>query len=153
MNLSKKFLFAISFFWLLSGCVDARKHSASVHSTADQEITAGIVQREITVGMSKGDVAKALGSPNIVDRDRGGLETWIYDKIASEASYSRSSGATLGGVGAGGTPGASLLLGLGLGGYSADAGAQASTQKTLTVIIKFGDDGKVSNFSYHTTKF
>jgi hypothetical protein len=41
--------------------------------------------------MSGTEVAVALGSPNIVTRDSGGKETWIYDKIATEASYSKSS--------------------------------------------------------------
>ena len=40
--------------------------------------------------MTQDQVAAALGSPNIVTRDAAGRETWIYDKIASEASYSSS---------------------------------------------------------------
>jgi hypothetical protein len=45
-----------------------------------------------------------------------------------------------------------LILG-GLGGnYSRDAGAASTTQKTLTVIIKF-KDAKVETFSYHASKF
>ena len=54
-------------------------------------MTLGIVQKEIRVGLSQADVAAALGSPNIVTKDSADKETWVYDKIASEASYSASS--------------------------------------------------------------
>ena len=135
----------------LSGCVDAARHTQSLHSTQEREMTLGVVQREIRRGMTQGDVAEALGSPNIVQRDSAGKETWIYDKIATEASYSNSSGGGIGLAGAGG--GTTLILGGLLGGYSANAGASATTQKTLTVIIKFDSQGLVDTFSYHSSKF
>lgn len=137
----------------LAGCINARNHIQDLHPQADQEFTVGVVQREIRTGMSQGDVATALGSPNIVDKDSEGYETWIYDKIATMASYSRSSGGYVGAGGVSGTPGSALLLGLGGGAYSQDAGANATTQKTLTVVIKFGKDRKVRDFSYHSSKF
>jgi outer membrane protein assembly factor BamE (lipoprotein component of BamABCDE complex) len=116
-------------------------------------MTVGIVQKEIRTGMSQADVAEVLGSPNIVTRDSEGKETWIYDKIASEASYSNSS-AGVGGQGLGAaSPGSSLLLGMISGGYSKEAGATSSTQKTLTVLIKYGKNNLVESFSYHTSKF
>ncbi len=79
------------FILLLSGCVSAAQHQKELGSTNEREMTVGIVQKEIRTGMSQADVAEALGSPNIVTRDSEGKETWIYDKIASEASYSNSS--------------------------------------------------------------
>ena len=33
------------------------------------------------------------------------------------------------------------------------AGAASTTQKTLTVLIKFGQDQRVETFSYHSSKF
>ncbi|MEY4948570.1 MAG: hypothetical protein RL698_781 [Pseudomonadota bacterium] len=100
-------------------------------------MTVGIVQREIRKGMSQADVATVLGSPNIVTNDGSGRETWIYDKIASEASVSQSSSY------------ATLLL-LGVGGAS---GAASTTQRTLTVILKFDDQKRVDSFSYNASKF
>jgi len=138
---------------LMSGCMTAAQHQQTLHSTQEREMTVGIVQKEIRVGMSQADVATALGSPNIVTRDSEGKETWIYDKIATEASYSRDSGGLGGGAGAGGIAGTTLILGLVGGGYSKEAGATATTQKTLTVILKFNKDGKVESFSYHASKF
>lgn len=138
---------------IFTGCMSAAQHQQSLHSAQEREMTVGIVQKEIRHGMSQADVASALGSPNIVTRDGEGKETWIYDKIATEASYSRSKGSIGGGGGAGGVAGTTLLLGLIGGGYSQASGAAATTQKTLTVIIKFNDKNLVDSFSYHSSKF
>jgi hypothetical protein len=128
------------------GCTPAY-HQEKLASTKEREMTVGIVQKDIRVGMSQTEVA--LGSPNIVTMDNNGKESWIYDKIASEASYSKSN---VGGVaGGGGTTGNTLLLGLIIGGY--ESGASNTTQKTLTVVIKFDQDHLVESFSYHSSKF
>ena len=130
------------------GCTPAY-HQEKLTSTKEREMTVGVVQKEIRVGMSQTEVAEALGSPNIVTRDKNGTESWIYDKIATEASYSKSN---LGGVAGGaGTTGNTLLLGLITGAY--ESGASNTTQKTLTVVIKFGQDLLVESFSYHSSKF
>lgn len=103
----------------------------------EKELTVGLVQKEIRKGMSQADVAEALGSPNIVTKDSEEKETWIYDKFASEASYShRGSFWTL------------ILFG-----GSSESSSSRTSQRTLTVIIKFDDNGKVSKLSYHASKF
>ncbi len=100
------------------------------------------------------DVALALGSPNIVTKDGDGFETWIYDKIATEASYSTDRGNVGGGLAAGGLPGSTALVLGGVGGdYGKSAGAAATTQRTLTVIIKFSEVGLVNSFSYNSSRF
>ena len=141
------FLVAASFF--LTSCA----HESNLHSVKEREMTLGLVQKEIRTGMSQAGVAETLGSPNIVTRDEDGLETWVYDKIASEASYSQSSGDVSGGVGAGGAGSKALILG-GVGGsYGSGSGASSTTQKTLTVVVKFNKNGQVSSFSYNMSKF
>ena len=122
---------------LLTGCMSAADHAAAVHSNRGQDLTVGVVQKEIRRGMSQSDVAIALGSPNIVTREDSGNETWIYDKIATEATRSADSG------------GWWLII----AGYNKEAGAAATTQKTLTVVIKFDAARRVSDFTYHSTKF
>jgi len=125
--------FSLLVFVALFGC----QYQRSLSSTQDREMTLGIVQKEIRFGMSQADVATSLGSPNIVTKDSTGKETWIYDKIATEASYSKSHGY-----------GTILILG-----FSRDAGAVSTTQKTLTVVIKFNGKNLVESFSYHASKF
>ncbi len=122
---------------LLTGCMTAAQHQKSLHSTQEREMTLGIVQKEIRAGMSQADVATSLGSPNIVTKDSSGKETWVYDKIATEASYSKSN-----------VYGTILILG-----FSRDAGGVSSSQKTLTVVIKFNEKNLVDSFSYHASKF
>jgi len=122
---------------LSAGCTTAAQHQQSLGSTAEREMTVGVVQQEIHAGLGQDEVASALGSPNIVTRDTAGQETWIYDKVASEASYSNSS-----------AYGTILILGAGQ-----NAGASSSTQKTLTVVIKFDANQRVETFSYHSSRF
>jgi hypothetical protein len=116
-------------------------------------MTMGVVQKEIRVGMPSPEVVEALGSPNMVRRDHAGKETWIYDKIATEASYSNSSSNVSAGAGGAGLAGDVLLLGTIGGGRSGNKGASATTQKTLTVIIRFNLDDQVESFSYHSSTF
>ena len=144
----KKLMIVFLITAILFGCTTAQ-HQQNLQSTKDREFTVGLVQKEIKVGMSQTDVAEALGSPNIVTKDKDGKESWVYDKIASEASYSKSS---VGGAGgAGGVTGNVLILGILTGGY--ESGASSTTQKTLTVVIKYDDQKLVESFSYHSSKF
>ena len=130
---------------LTAGC-SATHHVADVREADDiDRITVGTVQKEIVIGMSAADVARVLGSPNIVTTDNERRETWIYDKISSDVTYSSSSGTIVG-----------LMFGSAGGGAGVgmtDAGSRSSSQRTLTVIIRFDGDNKVSDFSYHTSRF
>lgn len=143
----------VAVFALLSGCMTAQEHRAAVEDPTSDRLTVGTVQKEIRVGMSGGEVASVLGSPNIVSTDEQGREVWIYDKISTTRVYSSSSG----GVSAlilGGAPVGAGLLGGGVGGsYQSSAGASSTQQRTLTVIIKYGKNKKVRDFAYHTSSF
>lgn len=118
------------------GCT-ASAHRAAVSEQTGERLTVGTVQREIRVGMNGGEVIQVLNSPNIVSTDEHGHEVWIYDKISTEHVHSRSSG--------GGTI---LILG-----YGQKAGARSSSQRTLTIVIKFNEQKKVRDFAYHTSRF
>lgn len=149
----KKRVMCVCALAVLLAFAAACAHESNLHSVKEREMTLGVVQKEIRTGMSQASVAETLGSPNIVTRDEAGMETWVYDKIATEASYSQSSGNVSGGVGAGGAGSKALILG-GVGGsYGGGSGASSTTQKTLTVVIKFSKSGQVNNFSYHMSKF
>ena len=123
----------------------ATHHVKDVRAEDADRVTVGTVQKEIRLGMSGADVAAVLGSPNIVTTDTERRETWVYDKISTEVAYSKSSG-TIVGLIFGSSGG-----GLGVGGTQ--AGATSTSQRTLTVLIKFDDEGLVRDFSYHTSRF
>jgi len=130
---------------ILSAC-SATHHAADVRAADEADrVTVGTVQKEIHIGMSAANVASVLGSPNIVTTDDQRQETWIYDKISTEVTYSRSSGTIVG-----------LIFGSSGGGAgigTTSAGATTTSQRTLTVIIKFDGDNRVRDFSYHTSRF
>jgi outer membrane protein assembly factor BamE (lipoprotein component of BamABCDE complex) len=134
---------------MLAGCMSAAEHRADVSNPTTDRMTVGKVQAEIRVGMSGAEVASALGSPNIVTTDEERREVWIYDKISTDVAYSTSSG----GISALILGGGSGVAG-GVGGSSGyGAGASSTSQKTLTVIIKFDGDKKVRDFAYHSSSF
>lgn len=119
-----------------TGCM-AGSHRAAVSNEDKGSLTVGTVQREIKVGMTNAEVVDVLGAPNIVTTDEQRRENWVYDKISTEKAYSNSSGY-----------GTLLLIG-----GEGSSGASSTTQKTLTIIIKFDENGKVRDFAYHASKF
>ena len=133
----------------LSGCMTAAQHRADVETPGANELTVGTVQKEVRVGMSGAEVAAVLGAPNIVSTDEERREVWIYDKISTDVAYSTSSGGLSALIfGAGSSVGGGAV-----GSTGRSAGAASTTQKTLTVIIKFDADKKVRDFAYHASTF
>jgi outer membrane protein assembly factor BamE (lipoprotein component of BamABCDE complex) len=131
-------------FILGSGC--SSMHARNVREGHDGDrLTVANVQSEIRRGMAGGEVIDALGSPNILTTDENGWEVWVYDRIATDVAYSRSSGSIIGLVvfGSGG----------GLGGGSAEGGASSTSQRTLTVVVKFDAVKQVRDFAYHSSRF
>lgn len=121
-------------------CAPASQHAREVNAARNEgdRLTVGTVQREIRQGMSGAEVASVLGSPNIVTSDERRRETWVYDRISTERAFSESSG------------GVNALF---LAGVGARAGAAQTSQRTLTVIVRFGEDGRVRDFSYRQSSF
>ena len=136
----------------VGGCMTAAEEEA-LRASKEREMTLGLAQKEIRVGMSQADVATVLGSPNIVSKDSEGNESWIYDKIATQVTYSRESGGISAGGGGGTLMGSWLLALSGQAQYSKSTGGMTQTQKTLTIVIKFDEKGLVKTLSYHSSKF
>jgi outer membrane protein assembly factor BamE (lipoprotein component of BamABCDE complex) len=103
--------------------------------------------------MNSAEVVEVLGSPNMVTTDEKRREVWVYDKIATDHAYSTSSGGVsaliLGGLAIG-----SSAMGGGVGpSLSKGSGASSTSQRTLTVIIKFDEQNKVRDFAYRQSSF
>jgi hypothetical protein len=145
--------------YLRAGLVLAFVASGVLVATADQkekprtdatrQFTLGVVQKELRTGLSQADVAERLGSPNIVTREPDGREAWVYDKVSSEVEASSGS-VGVGGVGAGAWGSLAGVLGLAAGKRS---GKVKSSQKTLTVVIRFSAAGTVEGFTWHASRF
>ncbi len=153
----KKVITSLLILMFIVGCGMTAADEEMQRHSKDQAMTLGVAQKEIRVGMSQADVAAALGSPNIVSKDSQGKESWIYDKIATQVTYSQDKRGAQGGVLAGGITGLSRwLIGVGATGgaqYSKTTGGVTQTQKTLTIVIKFDENSLVENLSYHTSQF
>lgn len=103
----------------------------------EEQMTVAKAQTEIKIGMPSSAVVEALGSPNMVTTDAERRETWVYDKVSTNIQSS-SSGS-----------GAWLLL-------FATKNKQSqvsSNQRTLTIIVKFDQNGLVRDFAYRTSTF
>jgi outer membrane protein assembly factor BamE (lipoprotein component of BamABCDE complex) len=141
---------------VLGACATAQEHAASVRAGQDagSRVTVGTVQREIRVGMTNAEVVQVLGSPNMVTTDENRRENWVYDKISTDTVYSRSSGGINALILGGGLIGDSAAAGgLGGAGYSSGAGARSTSQRTLTIIIKYDDNSRVRDFAYRSSSF
>lgn len=139
---------------VLAGCSSASDHAKQVRAGQEGErLTAGAVQREIRQGMPAGDVAAALGSPNIVTRNPDGTATWVYDRISTETVYSTSQGGISALILGGGVVGDAILGGGAAPSYGQSAGAASRSQRTLTVVVKFDPQDRVRDFSYHQSSF
>ena len=125
----------------LTGCAGGQYYNPQ----ADENLTVGTVQKEIHIGMPSGTVAQVLGSPNIVSTDEDRNEVWIYDKISTQYVRADASAGILA-IGGGSDVGA-------VAGASGSQSSGASSQRTLTVVIKFDENGFVRDFAYHTSRF
>lgn len=138
------------------------------------QLTVGKIQYNISKEMSSADVIKALGSPNIITKEKNGNMTWVYDKIKTyKATTSQgpldfvrlnnNDFVITGGIAAAGaamaTTGSTTLLSTiasigALTFLSSNTNETIETQqKTLTVILDFDENEKLKDFSYMYSSF
>ena len=115
----------------------------------DKQFTLGLVQQQIRVGLAQTDLAATIGSPNLVTRSADGREAWVYDKVASETTQD---GWTIGGGAMGSASSASAgVLALPFG--SRHKSKTRTSQRSLTIVIRFSAAGVVESFTYHASQF
>jgi len=124
-------------FSLLIGCGAAYHANQTQGALNGEKLTVAAAQKNIRVGMSGSQVIEALGSPNIISTDEEGREVWVYDKISTDQVYSDSAGGWF----------------LGIAGGGGGAGSRSTSQKTLTIIVKFDNEKKVRDLAYHSSSF
>ena len=139
-----KFLTTTFLLLFLSHCEKEVRHSPDNIN----KLTLGKVQQTLKKGMSQGEIIVALGSPNMVTSDANGLETWVYDKLSTEVNSNsqKKSFNLLGGV-------IGSKIGVGAtGGSSSKNSNTSSSQKTLTVVLKFIEK-KLETYTYNASSF
>lgn len=113
-------------------------------------LTHGMVQMTLRVGQTtRAEVLETFGGPNVTTIDGEGREVWVFDRFATVSS-TKDSGfriGILGGVGGGGAIG-----GAGLGFGKSKSKASTST-RSMTLILKFGPDGRLADFKSRSSSF
>lgn len=107
-------------------------------TTRNSELTHGNVQLNLKIGeTTQTQVIEAFGAPNITSIDGSGQEVWTYQRQATVAQSSSSSNYW------------TIIL---AGGSNRAAGFE-QTQRTMTLIIKFGENKVVSDFKSRYSEF
>ena len=127
----------VAFCLFFSGFISSCGHSPIRDHLKSEKMTLGKAQGQIKVGMSGGQVAQILGSPNIVSTGEDGNEVWIYDKMSSSVSQSSSQ--------------SGVWFIVAYGGSSSSE--RSSSQRTLTIVINFDKNKKVKKLAYHSSSF
>ena len=169
MTKSKILLSAMCTLLVFTGCENIQGPTVP-----QSNLTPGKVQQNISKGMSSTEIIKALGSPNIITRDKTGKTSWVYDKVSTY--HSKTNGGLnfvrmnandfviAGGVLAGT---AAVLKTTGQSNFLISAAALGlftlfntqedyeykTEQKTLTIVLDFDENEKLQNFSYMYSSF
>lgn len=101
-------------------------------------LTHGSVQLKLQKGVTtQNDVVEAFGAPNITTIDGDGREVWTYRR---HATITAGSGTT-------------AYFNILVFGTQTSSGGGSSSSQSMTLIIKFGPDKKVSDFQSMATSF
>ncbi len=107
-------------------------------TNAQNQLTTG----NVTLNLKKGettqtDVLEAFGAPNIATVDASGQDVWSYQRHATVSQANSGSNYW------------TVIL----GGGSGSSSSLESTQRTMTLIVKFDDDKVVSDFRSRSSEF
>ena len=128
--------------------------SAPVSQPAPSSLSYGTVTSQVVKGRTtQADLLHLFGGPNISTVDNEGVETWIYERSVTQTDVSSKNqswqaaanlGLFFGQVSAGAQGGAA---------QSASASSMATSFRSLTVWVKFGDDRRVKDYSVRASQF
>jgi len=138
----KYFLLLVSIFSFSTFTVFSQEENS--------ELTHGNVQMTLKVNeTSQFEVLETFGAPNITTIDATKQEVWVYRKHATVSRVKNSSGGFSIGI-LGGSGGVGAGAGFGTSRSKADA---EQSYRSMTLIIKFGPDGLVSDFKSRSSSF
>ena len=102
-----------------------------------EEFTLGMVQQRIHTGMHQSEVVSCLGAPNMVTKGAEGLETWVYDKVSqtTQETYNKK------------------WFWMVITGRGRGCKRTETTQKAITVVMNFDENGCLENIMYKTSNY
>ena len=119
---------------LLLGC--------AANNSQINRLTLGTVQKTVYEGANQTEIMEALGAPNIIINNSSGREVWTYDRISREVQASSGLVVTWWNP-------ISWLAGIASGSSS----RSSTTSKSITVLITFDDNKRVTDFKYQRLEF
>jgi len=142
----------------------------SVHSqTSNQKqdtLSYGMVTSKVEKNVTtQSQLIELFGGPNIATTGSDGLETWVYERTATQSQVSQESRQNQDAVVNSKVQRLGIFFGIGVTGNDkastqVDSHSKSSSNtsvtssiKTLTVIIKFNKDKTVQDFSVRTASF
>lgn len=99
------------------------------------------------------DLLQAFGGPNIATTDRDGVETWVYERSATQTDVQSNSQAAQGAMSLGAFFKYVDLQAAGSLARSTQAASTSSSIRALTVIVKFAADKTVADYSVRASTF
>ena len=158
---------ALSAALVLAACASAPPPlpAAKVAAPAPSPLTAGAPQiasplsyGSVTSQVEKGkttqlELLQAFGGPNISTLDRDGVETWVYERTATQSDAQSSAQATQGAASLGAF---FKYIDFSIGGSIGRSGSSSSVStsiRSLTVIVKFASNKTVSDYSVRASTF
>jgi outer membrane protein assembly factor BamE (lipoprotein component of BamABCDE complex) len=128
-------LIAICFF---TACQSNAPQTTPPQPMAQNNLTHGSVQLKLQKGSTtQNDVIEAFGAPNITTIDGDGKEVWTYRRHATVTSGR----------------GQNSYFNILVFGASSESGGGSSSTQSMTLVIKFGPDKKVTDFQSMATSF
>lgn len=125
----------------------APTHSAST-------LSYGTVTSQVIKGRTTQlELLQTFGGPNIATTDRDGIETWVYERTATQTDAQANAQAAQGAVSLGAFFKYVDLQASGSAGRSTTASSVSSSIRSLTVIVKFGADKTVADYSVRASTF
>ncbi len=120
-------------FFLICLCLSSCSSGKQVEKPIDQLSKQQSSRKTIHKGMEQNEVAKLLGSPSIVTKDRDGFSVWVYDKVAKMARHEEGED--------------KIVLDL-----DREIEKLNQKQKNYSVLLKFTSERTVKELSFHMTK-
>lgn len=146
----------------LTGCMSgpalppaaAQAASPAAPPSTASALSYGTVTSQVQKGKTTQiDLLQVFGGPNIATTDRDGVETWVYERTATQTDVQSNSQAAQGTLSLGAFFKYVELGASGSAARSAAASSVSSSIRSLTVIVKFAADKTVADYSVRASTF
>ena len=114
----------------------------------------GLVTSQVRKGVTTQlELVQLFGSPNISTFDSAGIESWVYERTVTQTEVQNNARSVQAAANLGVFFGSGQAGGGASGGQSSSTGSVTSSVRSITVIVKFGPNKTVSDYSVRASYF